>query len=220
VTRKKCTGVIQYTQEQKKECVIALCTRADSAKNVAKEYGVMRTALYNWKNDLLGEGESITLTRKKDKALPDDKEALLTEIESLKHQIKRLKLEKDILEGAAQIIKKDPGVDLKNLTNKEKAALVDTLRNKYPLKELLGFVGMARSSYFYHRRLASVLGKYESLRRLIIKLFDENNGRYGYHRIHATLAKKETRVSEKVVRRIMAEANLVVISKKKRKGSA
>ena len=119
-TRKRCAGGLQYTQEQKKECTIALCSRAGSAKDVAREYGVTRAALYNWKNDLLGKGESITLVRKKDKALPDDKEALSAEVESLKHQIRRLKLEKDILEGAAQIIKKNPGVDLKSLTSKEK----------------------------------------------------------------------------------------------------
>ena len=218
--RKRRAGGIQYTQEQKKECVIALCTRAGSAKDIAREYGVTREALYNWKNDLLGKGYSITLTTKEDKPLPHDRDALLSEIESLKCQINRLKLEKAILEGTVEIVKKDPGVDPKSLRNKEKGILVGTLINEYPLKELLGFVGMARSSYFYHRRLASVSGKYESLRRLIIKLFDENSGRYGYRRIHALLAREKTRVSEKVVRRIMAETNLVVISKKKRKYSS
>ena len=219
-TRNRCVGSIQYTQEQKKEYAIALCSRAGSAKDVAKEYGVTRAALYKWKNGLLGKGESITLARKKDKALPDDKEALLGEIESLKHQIRRLKLEKDILEGAAQIIKKDPGVDLKGLTNKEKANLVDTLRNEYPLKELLNRLGIARSSYFYHRKLASIPDKYKELRSLIIRLFDENSRRYGYRRIHGLLEREKTRVSEKVVRRIMDETGLVAVSKKKRKYSS
>ena len=40
-------------------------------------------------------------------------------------------MQKDILEKAAEIIKKDRGINLKNLTNKEKAILIDALRKKY-----------------------------------------------------------------------------------------
>ena len=95
------------------------------------------------------------MPKAEDKPLPDDRDALLSEIESLQRQIKRLKLEKDILEGTAEIVKKDPGVDPKSLTNKEKVILADALRNEYPLKELLDCLGMACSSYFYHRKIAS-----------------------------------------------------------------
>ena len=135
----------------------------------------------------------------------------------LKLEIKRLKLERDILEGTAEIIKKDPGVDTKNLTNKEKTNLVDALRNEHPLRELLDYLGLARSSYFYHRKVASLPDKYHGLKHRINKLFEESSGRYGYRRIHALLAREGTRVSEKVVRRIMLECGLVVIIKRKRK---
>ncbi|MDD2587050.1 MAG: transposase [Syntrophomonadaceae bacterium] len=133
-SRKKRVGGLQYSQEQKEEAVIALCTRTGNAKEIAREYGVTREALYNWKKNLLGKEDSITMPEAEDKPLPDDKDALLSEIESLKRQIKGLKLEKAILEGTAEVIKKDPGVDPKNLTNKEKVILGDALRNEYPLK--------------------------------------------------------------------------------------
>ncbi|HBL49926.1 MAG TPA: IS3 family transposase [Firmicutes bacterium] len=219
-SRKKRVGGLQYSQEQKKEAVIALCTRTGNAKEIAREYGVTREALYNWKNDLLSKENSITMPEAEDKPLPDNKDALLSEIESLKRQIKGLKLEKAILEGTAEIIKKDPGVDPKHLTNKEKVILANALRNEYPLKEVLACLGMARSSYFYHRKLSSIPGKYEELRRRIIELFEENSGRYGYRRIHALLAREEIRISEKVVRRIMGESELVVFQKRRRKYSS
>lgn len=215
--RKKRVGSVQFTQEQKKEAVIALCTRTGSAKDVAKKYGITRETLYNWKNDLIPGGEDVTVANKMDKPLPDDRDALLSEIETLKLEIKRLKLERDILEGTAEIIKKDPGVDTKNLTNKEKTNLVDALRNEHPLRELLDYLGLARSSYFYHRKVASLPDKYYGLKHRINKLFEESSGRYGYRRIHALLAREGTRVSEKVVRRIMLECGLVVIIKRKRK---
>ena len=219
-TRKRRIGGIQCTKEQKKEAVIALCTRPGSAKEIAGEYSVTRAALYKNKNNLLGKEDNITMPKAEEKNPPDDKNGLLSEIETLKSQIKRLKLEKAILEGTAEIIKKDPGVDPKNLTNKEKATLADALRNEYPLEELLSCLGMARSSYFYHRKIASNPGKYVELRWRIIELFEENCGRYGYRRIHTLLTREETRVSEKVVRRIMLESDLIVALRKNRKYSA
>jgi transposase-like protein len=212
--RKKRSGCLQYNQEQKKEAVITLCTRTGNAKDIAREYGVTREVLYKWKKGLLCKEDSITMPKAEDKPLPDDRDALLSEIESLQRQIKRLKLEKDILEGTVEIVKKDPGVDPKSLTNKEKVILADALRNEYPLKELLDCLGMACSSYFYHRKIASMPGKYEELRRRIIEMFEENGRRYGYRRIYALLAREETRISEKVVRRIMLESDLVVVGKR------
>lgn len=214
---KRRVGRIQYTQEQKEECIVALCARSDRAKDVAKEYGASRQVLYKWKNDLLGKESSKILSKKKDFPLPDDREALMSELQSLKEQIYRLQLEKDVLNATVEIAKKDPGVDRKKLTNKEKTLLVDTLINKYPLKDLLDYVRLARSSYFYHRKIASLPNKYEKLRQLIIKLFAESKRRYGYRRIHGALTQLGISVSEKVVQQIMADNQLVVTSKTKKK---
>lgn len=106
--RKKRIGGIKYTQEQKNKCVVTLCTRVGSAKDTASEFGVTREALYQWKNSLLGKRDSITMPNKQDKLLPDDRDALLSEVELLKRQIRKLELEKDILEGTVEIVKKRP----------------------------------------------------------------------------------------------------------------
>jgi hypothetical protein len=45
---------------------------------------------------------------KADKRLPDESDMLLAKIEELKCQIKKLELEKDILEGTVEILKKRP----------------------------------------------------------------------------------------------------------------
>jgi len=196
-TRKSRVGGVKYTRKQKESAVIALCTRQGSAGEIARDFGITRTALYNWKNSLIGKEARITMPKSEDRSLPDEKEALLSEIDRLKGQIRKLKLEKDILEGALELIKKDPGIDLKTLSNREKATLVDALKNEYPLNELLGYLGMARSSYFYHRKIAALPDKHEDLRRRIIELFHENRERYGYRRIHLSLARQEWRVSQK-----------------------
>ena len=81
--------------------------------------------------------------------IPSDKDELVTELESLKKQVYKLQMEIDILNKAAEIIKKDPGIDRQKMTNKEKAILIDALRMKYHLNELLAATGIAKSSYFY-----------------------------------------------------------------------
>lgn len=48
------------------------------------------------------------MPKRKARPLSDDNHALLSEVESLKKQIYRLQLEKDILEATVEIIKKDP----------------------------------------------------------------------------------------------------------------
>jgi len=77
---------LQYTKEQKQESVIALCARSGSAKDVAREYGVTREVLYNWKNDLLGREGNKILPKQKERLLSDDRDTLLAELESLKNR--------------------------------------------------------------------------------------------------------------------------------------
>lgn len=218
--REKRVISVQYTKEQKLECVLDLCTRNSSAQEVAKTHEVSRGALYKWKQELLAREDHKSVPKPKAPSLPDDRNALIAELATLKKQVYRLQMEKDILEATAEILKKDPGVDREKLTNQEKTLLVGTLKNKYPLAELLEFVGLARSNYFYHRKIATLPDKYETLRGLIIRLFAENNQCYGYRRIHGELRKDGVRVSEKVIQTLMAQQQLVVRSKKKRKYSS
>ena len=123
-------NMIQLSEEFKRDAVISLCTRDSSATVVAQKYGVSRECLYNWKKQLLGEKDVDSVVRSKKPDLPDDKDELQAELESLKKQVHKLKLEIDILTKAAEIIKKDLGIDRQNLTNKEKTMVIDALRTE------------------------------------------------------------------------------------------
>lgn len=182
--RKQNRSRVQFSNEQKQEAVIALCSRTGSAKDIVRAHGVTREALYNWKHALLGKETRLAKAKKKPADVPKDKDQLLSEIEVLEEQVKRLQLEKDILEAAAAQIKKDPGVDLNDLSNREKTVLIGALKHKHPLKALLDGVGLSRSSYYYQRGAMSLESKYEALIHHIIELFELNNCCYGYRRIH------------------------------------
>lgn len=94
--------------------------------------------------------------------------------------------------------------------------LIDALKEKRRLRDLLKATELSRSSYYYQRAVFRSPSKYEALSDRIQEIFESNYCCYGYRRIHAELKKEGTIVSEKVVRRIMAIYQLVVRQKKRR----
>ena len=208
---------IQYTQEQKQEAVIKFLIRETKPVEIAKEYGIDRSCLYAWAKELLGKEYSEMPKKDLKQPLPDDITELQAQVTALKRQIYELQLEKDILEKAAEIIKKDPGVDLKKLKNKEKRELIDALKDKYPLPILFQRLHIAKSSYYYQRKTFALPDKYQALKETITVLFNENRKCYGYRRIWASLKQIGTTVSEKVIRRLMAQLSLFVKIRRKSK---
>ena len=215
--RKQKRSASHFTGEQKREAVIALCSRNSSAESVAESTGASRADLYNWKTKLLGRGGTKTVKDKREISLLEEKERLEAEAKTLEEKIRRARLELDVLEAAAEIIKKDRGVDPAQLANKEKTVLIDALRHRHTLNDLLTILKLPRSSYYYQCAIKRLEDKYEQLRVRIIELFRDNNSCYGYRRIHQLLKREGKRVSEKVVRALMAAANLVVAVTRRRK---
>ena len=85
------------------------------------------------------------------------------------------------------------------------------------MSQLLSILHLSRSSYYYQEATRKKPNKYTRLRVRIAELFAENQKCYGYRRIHALLQREGITVSDKVVRRIMSEENLVVTVKRRRK---
>lgn len=103
------------------------------------------------------------------------------------------------------------------LSNRDKAIVIDALRSRYQLKDLLNVLNMAKSSYCYQEVSMRKPDKYTELRINIRKVFEESSQRYGYRRIHALLTMDGKTISEKVVIRIMIEEGLEVYHKCRRK---
>lgn len=103
------------------------------------------------------------------------------------------------------------------LTNRERTQVADAWRDAYSLHESLDVLELARSSYFYHRTRLRLSVKYEEARSAITETFDGNHRCCGYRRIHAALRRRDTTISEKVVRRLMAQEQLVVHCRRRRR---
>jgi putative transposase len=210
----------EFSPELKQAAVIALCLRQASAESVARELGVSRPTLYNWKDRLLSHDAPASMKRNKDSPLGSERAELEQQLEVLRRSVRRLQLEQDLLKKANELLKKDLGIDQRLLTNREKTQLVDALRSTYALTELLRAVGMPRSSYFYHRARRDLADKHAEVRCVMTDIFERNYRCYGYRRMQASLAKASVNISEKVVRRLMKQQSLVpIVPRRRRYGS-
>ncbi len=99
----------------------------------------------------------------------------------LRREVRQLGLEQDLLNKAYALLK----------------MACASFCNSYPpgedtaddsLKELLGQLGLARSSYFCHRTRATVGDKYLQVRQCITEIFELDHLCYGYRRLQASFA--------------------------------
>ena len=195
----------------------------ENIKYVSEDIGYSRASIYQWRKRYIKEGtlglmntKNVTPEKLKE-GTKDDINISTDDIKQLKSQMQDMQLEIDILKETINVLKKDPDIDQSALSNREKAVIIDVLKNRYSLPQLLQKLQLSRSSYYYQEKAIKQEDKYKHLRGKIIRLFGENKSRYGYRRIHALLKREDIVVSEKVVRRIMKEEQLIVKIKRTRK---
>ena len=210
-------GQRRYPESLKQAGVMELCTRQESAQTVADKLGVCRPTLYNWKSQLLGREAPASMKHTDQSPQEREREELERQVEILRREVRQLRLEQDLLNKANELLKKGLGVDLQLLSNREKTLLIDALKEHYRLPELLAQLGLARSSYFYHRSRTAVGDKYLVVRQSLTEIFESNHRCYGYRRLQASLAREQGPISEKVVQRLMKQENLVVAKPKRRR---
>lgn len=138
------------------------------------------------------------------------------DIAELEAEIASLRLKNDVLQETIQALKGE-GVDCP--TGMEKSEVIDALRRKRPLKALLEALDIPSSSYCCDRARRLRPDKHSKAREAIKEEFWLVNSRRGYRHVHQRLRlrKDVAAISEKVVRRIMAEEGLSVPYAKKRR---
>ena len=127
------------------------------------------------------------MKRRQETPSSPEREELERQLESLRLDVRRLQLEHDLLMKANELIKKETGIDLQVLTNREKTLLAAALRQACSLSELLEALGLPRSSYFYHRARMQVVEKYTEVGCAMADIFERNHRCYGYRRMRASL---------------------------------
>ena len=193
-------------------------------KQAAERLGVSIGAVHNWVKAYRKGGMAALQPRNRNASQSNKPSprrsrsagAVCDDAEALRRRVEELELENTLMREVVEVVKKDPGADLRRLSNREKTLLIDRLRPAYSLNSMTCLLGIAPSSYHYHHARLSI-DRYAGLRTEVAEAFAASKGRYGYRRIKATL---RTGVSEKVIRRIMAEDGLVAHVPKRRRYSS
>ena len=99
---------------------------------MSEDIGYSRASIYQWRKIYLLKGKIALMNRKdnikREKLLERKIIVSFSELESLKEKIFSMQLEIDILKETIDVLKKDQGINLKKLTNKEKVMMIDTLK--------------------------------------------------------------------------------------------
>ena len=165
--------------------------------------GVTRQTVRNWAAGRVprgrARGAAMVPRTRREEAPVDDAERAAYEAAMTENQLLRAVLDDLKAEGCAPA----------SMSDARKTALGERLRaaTGLPLREITAFLRISRSSHGYHRaRLGR--DKYAALRAEVREAFESMGGGRGYRPVWAELRRRGTRVSEKVVRRIMREEGL------------
>ena len=82
----------------------------------------------------------------------------------------------DILMETINVLKKDPRISQKPLKAREKAAIADALKGKYPLRRLLSALSLGKSSYFYAEKAKPNPDKHAALKARLRDEFRKTEG--------------------------------------------
>jgi len=86
--------------------------------------------------------------------------------------------------------------------------IVQELRQKYKVIDLIKVARVARSTYYYQVKQINKPDKYEKVKSEITNIYHEHKGRYGYRRIMLELANRGIRLNHKTVQRLMNQLGL------------
>ena len=89
------------------------------------------------------------------------------------------------------------------------ARIIDSLREKYLLKDLVSYLKFPKSTYMYWKKRFGRKNKHEDFENQIKKI-RKDNPNYGYRRIHAILRRIGLVINKKKVQRLVQKLKLQV----------
>ncbi|QED73735.1 IS3 family transposase [Escherichia coli] len=203
-----CRHKRSYSPEDKLCVVLYALGHSESLPRVAARFNIpSHNTVKNWIKGYRKSGNEAFIRRWKEKSMTrsDDtheNEANMTP-EEMKNELRYLRAENAYLKAMQEHLprKKAPGAG-------EKTKVIRSLRCGHCQSDLLKAAGLARSTLYYQLSLQKAKDKYADVKQLIVSIFHEHRGCYGYRRIHCELQKRGLKFSGKTVRKLMQQLGL------------
>ncbi|UGQ44989.1 IS3 family transposase [Massilia endophytica] len=139
-----------------------------------------------------------TATEKTEDSPNDDtrtREELLAEVNHLRMEVAYLKK----LRALSSTAEGD---------SRQKAQVVQELRQQYPIAGLLKLAKLPRSTFYYQQKVLQGGDKHAQVKEQIKTIFNRHQGRYGYRRVTAAVRQLGLLVNHKKVQRLMGTLGL------------
>jgi transposase InsO family protein/transposase-like protein len=208
-----------YPIALKREAVRLRLEEGRALKDIASRLHVKnKVTVQKWVAKFEEEGDMGLVPKKKSASQPEpDVPDMPDDIDGLKKRCEELELENAVMKEMLDVLKVDPCASTADLSSTERTLIADSLKKHFGLSVLLKRLGLKRSTYYHAKARLDRPDRHAGLRRLIVEIYEHNQGRYGYRRIWMVLRNEHgVVVSEKIVRRLMAQEGLVAKCVRKR----
>ncbi|MEG3127839.1 IS3 family transposase [Pantoea cypripedii] len=202
-----------FTPEFKESVILHMWQNNASARKTAPYFGIRDPGKLSQWEKLYLEGGIMALHRKKTSRCPvSGKKKTPGNQVTAPHPVFRSQEEElEYLRAEVAYPKKASGVEAgrKEPETLIKTRVVDALCHRFSLAMLLVIAGLARSTFYYQRKLLrNPVDRHASVKERITGLFHYHKGRYGYRRITAALRNDGMPVNHKTVGKLMRELKL------------
>nr|WP_148718528.1 IS3 family transposase [Escherichia sp. KTE52] len=159
----------------------------------------------------LKRGREKSLNKQKDSQ--ESQEVTVRSLEELTPE--ELRKELRYLRAENAYLKKPESLSSKQKA-REKAQIINELRQEHCLGDLLRVAKMPRSTWYHNFNRLKCPDPYADLKKQISEIYQYHKGRYGYRRITVSLRRTGLRINHKVVQRLMEELNLEALIRVKK----
>nr|WP_261459942.1 IS3 family transposase [Serratia fonticola] len=199
----------RYSADFKLTVVKEVVDDCFSVRETAIKYGIPAFGtVCTWLEKYRKYGENAFIQKNKKSIPVPDKNVipaspLLALTENEREELEQLRVENAYL-------KKLKGLSsAENMLNtQEKVSIVNELRQEWPLPRLLIAAGLPRSTFYYHIRRLAAPDRYQSASKLVLKIYHQHKGRYGYRRIRMACRNEGVLINGKIVRKLMKELGI------------
>ncbi|MDC0764154.1 IS3 family transposase [Brevibacillus sp. AG] len=168
-----------------------------------------------WRSEFQSQGIDALKPKKKRRPAVKKENKKVTpvegSVEALQAEVERLRMENAYFKKVEYLSSKQGKV-----TKQDKAQVVFELRTEFPVKTLLKFARIPRSTYYYYVKTFGSPDKHAEVKSMIQAIYHEHKGRYGYRRIRDELRNLGHQVNHKKVQRLMNELGLKSIVRMKK----
>ncbi|PGA94395.1 IS3 family transposase [Bacillus toyonensis] len=206
-----------YSAQFKLDVLNYMNEQGTSSDEAAAIFNIPSSGLIRkWRIQFASQGTGALMSKKEGRLnmMKETKKSVTSvkgSIEELQIEVERLRMENVYFKKVECLSSKQGSI-----TKKEKVKVIFELRAEFPIRTLLKFACIPRSTYYYWVKKWNAPDKDAELKTLIQTIYTEHKGRYGYRRIRDELMNRGYQINHKKVQRIMKELGLACLVRMKK----